>query len=174
MRYSRDFTITEKDLQSFYRMLVLRRWGKGVLVFGVVGALVGKLYMEWLNIPLEGIWAVLAMVLTGIVTMLFVTLGVMLRTRRNVRRSARRKSYVQETEIDGFGVHVTVEGKNTKVGFEKLHFVRETAEAFYLFLTPGDAWLLPKKQMEDTEEESRKIREIFSKVIEPQRRRLLK
>ena len=174
MRYSRNFIITEADLQRFYRSLVLQRWGKGVLGFGVVGALVGKLYIGWLNLPLEGVWAAIAMAAVGIMTMLFVTLGVMFRTSRNVRKTARRKSYVQETEIDGFGVHITVEGKKTKMGFEKLHFVRETADAFYIFLTAADAWILPKKQMENAEEESRQIREIFSKVIEPKRRRLLK
>ena len=174
MRYSRDFTITEKDLQSFYRMLVLQRWGKGILGFGAVGVLIGKLYMDFLSIPLKGIWAVAAMVLTGCLTMLLVTLGVMIRTGRNVRKSIRRKSYVQQTEIDGFGVHVAVDGQKAKAGFEKLHFVRETAAAFYIFMAPGEAWILPKKQMEDAAEECRKIREIFSRVIEPKRRRLLK
>ena len=176
MRYSRDFTITEAEMQKFYRMLVLQRWGKGVLGFGVVGALVGKLYISWLDLPLEGGWAVAAMVLTGIVTMLFVTLGVIFRTRRNVRASIRRKrqgSYVQCTEIDGFGVHVTVGDEKAKMSFEKLHLVRETKDAFYLFLTPGDAWILPKGQMENAEEESAVIRGIFSKVIEPKRRKLM-
>lgn len=176
MRYRRDFTVTESHLQKFYRHLVLRRWSKGVLGFGVVGALVGKLYMNWLNIPLEGVWAIFGMVLTGCVTMLFVTLGVMFRTRQNVRKSIRGKgrgSYVQQTEIDGFGVHVTVDGDKAKVGFEKLHMVQETKDAFYLFLTAGDAWILPKEQMENPEEECAAIRAIFSKVIEPKRRKLL-
>ncbi len=177
MRYKRDFTIAEADLQKFYRMLVLRRWSKGVLGFGVVGALVGKLYMGWLNIPLTGAWEIIALVLAGLVTMLFVTLGVVFRTRQNVRKTIRsrgRGNYVQQTEIDGFGVHVTVNGEKAKVGFEKLHMVEETKDAFYLFLTAGDAWILPKEQMEEPERESEAIRAIFSKVIEPKRRRLMK
>ena len=174
MRYSRDFTITERELRKFYRSLVLRRWSKGILGFGVVGALVGRLYIDWLSIPLTGAWAVAAMVMTGIVTMLTVTLGVIFRTNRNVRKTAGRKSYVQQTEIDGFGVRVTVKDDKAKVGFDKLHMVQETKGAFYLFLTAGDAWILPKDQMENAEEESRQIREIFSRVIEPKRRRLMK
>ena len=175
MRYSRDFTITRRDTEKFYQMLVLRRWGKGILGFAVVGALVIKLYMDWLGFSLGTAGTAVAMVLGGILTAVFITAGVLLRTKGNVAKLMRKKgreSYVQETRIDGFGVHVSVNGESGKLSFDKLKFVRETKDAFYLFVTDNDAWIMPKSQMENADEECRVIREIFGKVVAPSRRKL--
>ena len=177
MRYSRDFTITRSDMQLFYRMLVLRRWCKGILGFAVVGALVARLYINWLNISLDAVETVVFMVLTGILTALLITLGMVIRTNRNVGRLMRkngRESYVQSVRIDGFGVHVTTGDETAKLGFDKLLRVQETSAAFYLFVTDTQAWILPKHQMEDPEAESRTVREIFSRVVPPQRLKLKK
>lgn len=175
MRYSRDFTITKEHLQRFYQMLVLRRWRKGIVGFAVVGALVLKLYMDWLGFSLDTAGMAAMMVLGGLLTAVFITIGILLRTRGNVTRLMRKKgsaSYVQQVRIDGFGVHVTVGEEKAKLGFDKLRLVRETKDAFYLFVTDNDAWIMPKEQMEDVEAECRAIREIFSKVVAPGRRKL--
>ena len=177
MRYSRDFTITRRDTEIFYQMLVLRRWSKGILGFAVVGALVLKLYMDWLGFALGTAGMALMMVLGGLITAVFITLGVLWRTRGNVAKLMRkngRESYVQQMRIDGFGVHVTVNGESAKVGFDKLVRVQETREAFYLFVTDNDAWIMPKAQMENSEEECCAIRSIFSKVVAPMRLKLQK
>lgn len=87
------------------------------------------------------------------------------RVKNEMRRSG-RDSYVQETEIDGFGVHVTVGKNRAKMGFDKLVRVRETAGAFYLFIADNQAWILPKAQMEDRDEECRQIWRIFHTVVE--------
>ena len=177
MRYSRDFTITRLDTQRFYQMLVLRRWRKGILGFAVVGALVGKLYLDWLGFTLGGVEMVFFLVLAGVLTSLLITLGMVIRTRSNVSKMMRKKgreSYVQQTRIDGFGVHVTVEQDNAKLRFEEICRVEETSDAFYIFLTEQDAWILPKSQMEDTEAECRAVREIFSRVVAPKRLKLQK
>ena len=175
MRYSRDFTITRRDTEKFYQLLVLRRWAKGILGFAVVGALVTKLYMDWLGFSLDTAGMAAVMVLGGIITAAVITAGVLWRTRGNVTRLMRkngRESYVQQMRIDGFGVHVSVNGESAKVGFDKLARVQETKDAFYLFLTENEAWIMPKSQMENADEECRAIREIFSKVVAPRRRKL--
>ncbi len=177
MRYSRDFTITRKDTERFYQMLVLRRWSKGILGFAVVGALVIKLYMDWLGFEFGTAGTAAMMVLGGILTAAFITAGVLWRTKGNVSKLMRKKGregYVQQTKIDGFGVHVTVEGESAKVGFDKLVRVQETKDAFYLFVTDSEAWIMPKAQMENVDEECRTIREIFSKVVAPMRLKLQK
>lgn len=177
MRYSRDFTITRQDTQKFYQMLVLRRWRKGILGFAAVGALVGKLYLDWLGFQLGAVETSVFLVLTGVLTAMLITLGMVLRTRSNVGKMMRKKgreSYIQQTRIDGFGVHVTVGQDNAKLRFEEICRVEETADAFYIFLTEQDAWIMPKGQMEDAEAESRAVREIFSKVIAPKRLKLQK
>ncbi len=177
MRYSRDFTITREEMQNFYRMLVLRRWQKGILGFAVVGALVARLYLNWLNLKLGTAWEIVIMLLTAVLTAVFITFGMTLRTRRNVdqlMRSKGRGSYVQQTRIDGFGVHVTVDKDSAKLPFEKIHLVQETKDAFYIFLTADQAWILPKAQMEDTDAECAALRGIFTRVVAPARRKLQK
>lgn len=177
MRYSRDFTITRKDTEKFYQMLVLRRWSKGIAGFAVVGALVLKLYMDWLGFALGTAGMAVMMVLGGLITAVFITIGVLWRTRGNVEKLMRRNGrerYVQQTRIDGFGVHVTVEGESAKLGFDKLLRVQETKDAFYLFVTDNNAWILPKSQMDDREGECRAIRDIFTRVVAPARLKLKK
>ena len=177
MRYIRDFTITRKDTLRFYRILALRRWSKGILAFSVIGALVAKLYLDWLGFSLGTAGTALVMALCGILTAALITLGTILRTNGSVTAAMRRKglkSYVQQTRIDGFGIHVTVGKETTRQGFDKILRVQETASAFYIYLTENDAWLLPKDQMEDKEAEIRTIREIFSKVVAPSRLKLKK
>lgn len=177
MHYIRDFTITAKETEAFYRLLLLRRWRKGILGFGVAGMLIGRLYLSWLNLPLEGIWIGIAMLCTGLLTMLLVTLGMMLRTKHIVRTAIRKKGrecYIQHIEINGFGVQVTVDGEKVRLGFDKLYRVEETPTAFYVYLTANEAWLLPKAQMEREPQECETLRTIFSTVIESRRCKLLR
>ena len=156
-------------------MLVLEKWRKGLLGFGLAGALTGYLYSGLLTLPpylqvLAAASGAAAAILAAVAALVLSTSG---RVKNEVRRSG-RDSYVQETEIDGFGVHVTVGKKRAKMGFDKLVRVRETAGAFYLFIADSQAWILPKNQMEDRDEECRQIRGIFHTVVEKGRLRLKK
>lgn len=175
MSYRRDFTIGLRETRRFYLMLVLEKWRKGLLGFGLAGALAGCLYSGLLTLPpylqvLAAASGAAAAILAAVAALVLSTSG---RVKNEVRRSG-RDSYVQETEIDGFGVHVTVGKNRAKMGFDKLVRVRETAGAFYLFIADSQAWILPKNQMEDRDEECRQIRGIFHTVVEKGRLRLKK
>ena len=175
MSYQRDFTIGLRETQDFYLFLVLGHWRKGIAGFALVGALAALLYTmnTDLMLPVKAA-VVLAGALAGAaVTVIAVSVSTLRKVREQVRRSG-REQYVQETEIDGFGVHVTVGKKRAKMGFDKLVRVRETAGAFYLFIADSQAWILPKNQMEDRDEECRQIRGIFHTVVEKGRLRLKK
>ncbi len=176
MRYERDFTIGVRETQAFYQALTLRAWWKGLVGFGAVGALVVWMYASRYA-PGLGAPAMLGLCLLGVPASAgLAALVLILRSRLAVREQAKkngRESYVQHVEISGLGVHVTV-GKTTgKADFGKLLRVRETRRAFYLFLTPNQAWILPKDQMEDAAAESRELREMFSRVMERGRLELL-
>ena len=122
MRYERDFTITARETEQFYRTVSLRRWRGGILAFGVVGALVGKLYIDWLGFSMDALWTGVSMALVGILTMVFITLGMVLRIRGKGRAAMTKKgrtSYVQHTEISGFGVQVSVNGEKAKLVVSK-------------------------------------------------------
>ena len=173
MSYRRNFTIGRRETRNFYLTLVLGSWRKGIAGFGAVGALAALLYMPALSLPLRGL-LLLAGAAAGMgLSTLFLAVSTCLRVRAQLRRSGRER-YVQQTEIDGFGVRVTVGKDRARLTFEKLVRVRETRRAFYLFLSQTQAWILPKNQMEDRDEECRQIRRIFHTVVEKGRLKLKK
>ncbi|MDE7260591.1 MAG: YcxB family protein, partial [Oscillospiraceae bacterium] len=95
------------------------------------------------------------------------------KVKEQLRRSGRER-YVQETELNGFGIRVTVGKDKARLAFEDLAQVRETGKAFYLFLSDTHAWILPKAQMEDPAAESAQLRELFTTVLERKKLRMKK
>lgn len=173
--YHRDFTIGLRETQDFYIFLTLGRWWKGIVGFGAVGALAAVMYTLELGLTLPVRAALIAggaAVAAGITALVLVvsTLG---KVKSQIRRSG-RESYIQETEINGFGVHVAVGKDKARLGFENLQRVAETGKAFYLFISDSQAWILPKRQMEDPEAESEQLRTIFRTVVERGKLRLKK
>ena len=175
MSYRRDFTIGLRETRGFYLMLVLEKWKKGILGFGLAGALAAYMYTAALSLSLPvGILVALGGAGVGMLAAaLALVVATSARVRGEMNRSG-RESYVQETEIDGFGVRVAVGKNRARMGFDKLVRVRETGRAFYLFISDNQAWILPKSQMEDREAECRQIREILCTVIERGRLKLKK
>lgn len=165
MSYQRDFTIGLRETQDFYLSLVLGRWRKGIAGFALVGALAALLYTlnGAFSLPVQAA-AVLAGAAAGAgITVLVLVVSTLMKVKEQVRRSG-RESYVQETEINGFGVHVTVGKDRARMEFMDLLRVQETRRAFYLFLSENQAWILPKAQMEEGDCEV--LRRLFSTVIE--------
>ena len=169
MNYKRDFVIGLKETRDFYLGLALRSWTRGFGGFGLAGALATWMYWEFLDLPGELYVEILAAVGVGLVIVAAATLSMSISTTLRVKRDFRRsgkESYIQHTEIDGFGIRVTAQGRQAKVGFDKLMKVEETGKAFYLYLTANQAWILPKAQMEDPTQECAQLRQLFSAVVE--------
>lgn len=177
MHYQRDFTIGRKETQDFYRALALRSWRKGLIGFGVAGALAVWMYISVYAPDMAASWR-LGACLTGAAAVIVTGAAIVsVSTSRKVRESIRkngREHYVQQVEIDGSGVHVTVDTHHGKAGFDRLERIWETRKAFYLFLSANQAWILPKAQMENPAAESSQLRQIFSRVIGRGRLRLRK
>jgi len=175
MSYRRDFTIGKRETLDFYLSLVLRRWRGGIAGFGVAGVLASLLYTSQAGASLP---VLVGLAIAGAALFaLLVTLWLVLYTTHKVKdqlRQSGRESYIQETEINGFGVHVTVGKDKAKLAFENLAQVRETKKAFYLFLSEAHAWIIPKAQMEDQEAESAQLRKLFSTVVERKKLHLMK
>ena len=177
MHYERNFTIGLKEARAFHVLLTLERWWKGLAGFGAAGAVAAYLYIGMMFSDLVLPWQVAVVAAAAVVTALVVALGMVLSTRRKVRlqlRRSGRESYLQETLIDGFGVHVAVGKDRAKLSFDKLLKIRETGGAFYIFLSDSQAWILPKSQMADPAAESEQLRTIFRTVIEGKRLKLKK
>lgn len=173
MSYQRDFIIGMKETQDFYVALTMRHWWKGIAGFGAVGALAALMYSAgpaW-SVPLRAALAAAGAAAAAVVTALVLAVSTRLRVKGQIRRSG-RESYVQSTEINGFGIHVAVGKDKAKMGFENLLRVRETRKAFYLFLSEQQAWILPKAQMADPKAESEQLRTLFRAVMERKRLKL--
>lgn len=177
MDYKRDFVIGVGETRDFYLGLSLRSWIKGFVGFGLVGAFVTAMYWEVLDLPGGRYLEVLAAAGAGLTVVAAAMLSMYVATTRRVKRDFRRSgrdSYVQHTRIDGFGVHVAVDNREARLGFDKLMRVEETGKAFYLYLAANQAWILPKDQMEDPAAESAALRQLFSTVVESRRLKLKK
>ena len=157
MNYQRDFTIGVKETQDFSRTLVLEARWKSVVVFGLLGALCCWAYLMWLDLGLGPVFVLAMMAGTALVTAFY---------------AEHRDSYLQQVDISGLGIRVTVGKDRARLSFDKLMKVRETRRAFYLFLSANQAWILPKAQMEDPAGESRQLRAIFSTFLDARRLRL--
>lgn len=177
MSYRRDFVIGLKETRDFYTRLLLRSWRKGILGFGLAGGLTAWYYLNLFQAAVSAPVELLLSLAAAAAVMGLVAAVMALSTRWKIAREARRSGrerYVQHTRIDGFGLHVTVDDREARLGFDKLMKVEETKKAFYLYLAANQAWILPKDQMEDRDGESRALREIFSAVIESKRLKLQK
>lgn len=175
MSYRRDFTIGLKETQDFYLSLVLGHWMKGLLGFGAVGALAAVMYTmnSDLSMAVRAALAAGAAIAVTALGAVILAASTCRKVRRQLRASG-RGSYVQETDINGFGVHVAVGRDRAKLAFENLVEVRETRKAFYLFISDNQAWILPKAQMDDAQAESAQLRALFASVVEQGRLKLKK
>lgn len=176
MHYEREFTIGSREVQELYLGQALHNGAKGIVGFAVVGALVAILYKpSWAREDPK--LAAAFAVGVGLVTLLVLTLCVAISTKGQIKKVVSRfeaKAYKQKILLDGFGVHVTVGDKTADCGFGKLLRVKESKKAFYIFVTEKDAWILPKAQMDDPQEESRQIRELFRTVMMNSQLKLMK
>lgn len=175
MSYRWEFTIGKRETMDFYLSLVLRQWRGGIAGFGAVGALAALLYTSraGFSLPVQAGLMAAGAAAFMVLTVLWLAVSAAGKVRAQLRRSG-RESYVQETEINGFGIHVTVGKDKARLAFENLVQVRETKKAFYLFLSEAHAWILPKAQMEDPAAESAQLRTLFTTVLERKKLHLRK
>lgn len=177
MRYEREFTIRSGDVIRFQQELMLRGSGLRIVGIAIMGVVIAWLYVQWLQIEATPGQMAVWMAVTTLTTLAMVGLSMVItnriQTKRHLQRMG-RDTYQQKVLIDAFGVHVTADGKKSRVGFEKLTEVRESRKAIYIHINPAQAWILPKDQMADAEAEIRQIREIFDQVIESRRLKFLK
>ena len=169
MDYQETFTIHAKDVIRFYFRVLCRSRIWMILGFGLAGALTTYLYGASGSLSGPILWG------TMLLTFAVVAVGFLgasyLNIRRGVRKGAKKNgssSYEQTVRINGFGVRVTANGKDGRVGFDKLVKVEETRDCFYLYLTRDNGWIIPKNQMANREADCAALRALFQTVI-PQR-----
>ena len=166
MDYQETFTIHAKDAIRFYFRLFCHSRIWMILGFGLAGALTTYLYGAPSGLP--GPVLVGTMLLTFAVVAAAFLGASYLNIRRSVRKGAKKNgssTYDQTVRINGFGIRVEANGKEGRVGFDKLWKVEETRDYFYIYLTRDNGWIMPKKQMANREADCAALRTLFTKVI---------
>ena len=108
MSFHWEFTIGARETQRFYRMLALEKWGKGIAGFGLVGALTAWMYTVGGSMsPAVRALAVLGGAAAAMALLTVWLVGYTALKVQGQMRSSGRESYIQETDIDGFGIRVT-------------------------------------------------------------------
>ena len=175
MRYERAFQIGDREMVRFHFGQSLREKLPGMLGLSVAGGLIIYLYLTRMGIaisvPQTALWMFFGFLLVFAILLLILYVPVVRHVRAGLRKLG-TSSYEQAVTIDGFGVHVTAHGKEAKLPFDKIRLVRETKQDFYIYVTDTQAWLLPKDQMENQQEEGKTIRKLFTTVLESRRLKL--
>ena len=129
MNYQRDFTIGVKETQDFSRTLVLEAGGRAWWSSASWGPLCCWAYLMWLDLDLGPVLILAMMAGTALVTAGAMTASMLLANRSKARRqfyAEHRDSYLQQVDISGLGIRVTVGKDRARLSFDKLMKVRET------------------------------------------------
>ena len=175
MEYQGSFTIGRRDAVRFYFRSMLREKWHTLPVAGLVGILVAVYYQVGSieNPAVKIAWFAASAVMGAAFAALVLFWLAFSKVRSGSRRSG-VSSYVQHVTINGFGVQVEANGRESRVPFHKLQEVWETGHDFYVSLGADLVWILPKSQMASRAEECARLRKIFSAVMESKRLRLKK
>ena len=146
-QFSGQFTITKKDNLRFNFFLMRKKLvATSALVFVIIAALIGLLKYAQTG-SLEA--AVLNGALMAVAGTLFL-IGINL-----ITTVMRINSYYKQKKLTDFtvafttdktGIHATSDRGDSDLPWNRIVEVRETAHAFYLFITESHANVLPKDQ----------------------------
>ena len=170
MEYQSTFFITPRDAARFIRRQLRRGYGKTVLFFGLLGA-VSCWFTAGEDARSQPAYLALAMAMAFLMVALVSLLGHALIAHMRTRRT---RGYEEDVKITATGVRVRAQGRERRVGFDKLLEIRETARDFYLYTDREHAWILPKAQMKDRAAECAQLRRIFDAIVESSRLHLQK
>lgn len=166
MEFKATFRIGAKEASDFYIYQALHTRYIGVISFGLLGALICYLFCGSI-IPSQALLiaaSVLAFFLAASITIFFIIVSVQVKVKLAMKKN-NTGDYDQTIEINGFGVRTEANDKDVRINFEKIKSVRETKTAFYIYLNKDHAWILPKEQLKNPEEDCAVIRKIFDTVI---------
>lgn len=102
-------------------------------------------------------------------SVLFIVLNAVMLIFR-VNKSYKEKTayeFTQDITIDESGVHATSERGSALLEWNRVEKVREAGHAFYLFLSKTQAYVLPKYQLTNRDEDAAQIRALLRQHLDP-------
>ena len=171
MEYTGTFTITRKEVSRFTRRIEWSRKQRGIIILSAIGMVAGNFVLRvlWKD-GLPSFWPQVVCSLIGGLLVFGLCYGMLCysvaKSGASAYSAGSRWNYEQTIVINALGVTCQTENGSSHADFDELT-VEECPEAFYIFTSPSAAWILPKEQMRDLEDDSAFIRKIFTTMAQP-------
>ncbi|MDP3447417.1 MAG: YcxB family protein [Eubacteriales bacterium] len=168
-QFSRTFTITKKDNLRYNFFLMQKKLiATSALVFVIIAAMIGLLkYAQGASISVSVLNALLMAVLG---TLILVAINI-------ITTVVRMNGYYNQKKLTDFsvtfttdktGIRATSERGDSDLPWNRIVAVRETRNAFYIFITESHANVMPKDQFSG-ESEVAVFRALLEKNVEAAR-----
>jgi len=168
-QFSHTFTITKKDNLRYNFFLMQKKLiATSALVFVIIAGMIGLLkYAQGASI-----WVAVASALIMAVSGTLILIGINI-----VTAVLRINSFYKQKKITDFtvtfttdqaGIHATSERGDSDLPWNRIVAIRETRNAFYIFITESHANVMPKDQFSN-ESELSLFRTVLEKNMEPAR-----
>lgn len=168
-QFSHTFTITKKDNLRYNFFLMQKKLvATSVLVFVIIAAMIGLLkYAQGASMTNAVLNALLMAVLGTLVLVAINIATTVLRMNRYYQQKKLTDFSVTFT-TDQTGIRATSERGDSDLPWNRIVAVRETRNAFYIFITESHANVMPKDQFPG-EAEIAIFRALLEKNVAPSR-----
>ena len=175
MQYQGTFKIGLKENFRYNWFISNRRMiVTSVVVFALIlllNAFFGFIYQRVESFG-AGVLAYLPYALGGAVLIYLFSLLFMYMRLRTLYKKKQLDPFEQKIIINREGVHGASAKGDINLPFKNIGMIRESGTDFVIFVTDTHAYVLPKDQMKNPAEDSRIIRQIFRKYMDPSKLRI--
>jgi hypothetical protein len=171
-QFSHTFTITKKDnLRYNYFLMQKKLVATSILVFVIIAGMIGLIkYAQG-----AGLWGAIVNALVMAISGTLILIGINIITAvlriNSFYKQKKLKDFTVTFTTDQDGIHATSERGDSDLPWNRIVEVRETRNAFYVFITDAHANVLPKDQFSG-EAEIALFRSLLQKNIEATRLKL--
>ena len=152
-QFSHTFTITKKDnLHYNFFMMQKKLIATSVLVFVIIFAMIGLIkYAQGAGIT-TAILNALLMAVAGTLFLVAINYITAIMRINKYYKQKKLSDFTVSFTTDAAAIHATSERGDSDLPWNRIMEVRETKQAFYLFITEAHANVLPKDQFTDEAE----------------------
>ena len=147
-QFSGQFTITKKDNLAFNFFLMRKKLiATSIMVFVVIAGMVGVLkYAQGAGLK-AAILSALLMSLMGTLLLIAINVVVTIVRINTFYKNKKLTDFSVSFQTDKSGIHALSDRGDFDLAWNRIVEVRETKQAFYIFITDSHANVIPKDQI---------------------------
>jgi len=171
-QFSGRFTITKKDNLRFNFFLMRKKLiATSALVFVIILSIIGLLkYAQGASVEIAVLNGVL-MAVAGTLLLVGINLITTVTRINNFYKQKKLTDFSVVFTADKTGIHATSDRGDSDLPWNRIVEVRETAHAFYIFITESHANVMPKDQFASAADLAT-FRSLLTKNMEARRLRI--